>query len=215
MNTYSFSEMNLTWDYTFPLKLYSQNRPTQAVPFITGNKFPNFSITNNMLVGKRSTSPYASTQLQQLSNGKPLVVSFLSEGWNSYALVHLRKLQEAYNEILTLGGNLLVIVQGSVEEVKEFAHYFQVPFSVLADPENKIASQLGLYDEEFPIWESISGISANVSIPAVYTIGRNGKIVYSAIDKHFDNPFSITEMLASVYGASNNIPVAIRQELAA
>lgn len=214
MNTYHSSEMNLTWDYTFPLKIYRQNRPTQAIPFAAGDKFPNVSIAHDTIV-RANISSTSSIQLQQLAKGKPLVISFLAEGWNDYALVHLRKLVDAHHEIAALGGSLLVIVQGHIKEVRAFAQDFQIPFQLVADPEHTIATQLGLYDEEFPVWESVVGISDNVSVPAVYTIGRNRKIVYASIDKYFDKPFSITEMLASVYGASKNIPVAIRQELAA
>ncbi len=215
MNTYHFSEMNLTWDFTFPLKAYNQNRAKQAIPVSVGEKFPNLNISNESLVSSLSSNRFSTTQVRHLASNKPLVISFLSEGWNQYAFEHLQKLRASYQEIVALGGELVVIVQGQTKEVQEFASYFQIPFQLVADPTHTIATQLGLYDEEFPVWESVAGISENVTIPAVYTIGRNGKIVYAAIDKHFDNPFSITEMLASVYGASNNIPVAIRQEMAA
>lgn len=131
MNTYHFSEMNLTWDFTFPLKSYSQNRAKQAVPVSVGEKFPNFNIASESLISTFASNRFSTTQVRHLASNKPLVISFLSEGWNQYAFEHLQKLRASYQEIVALGGELVVIVQGHAKEVQEFASYFQIPFQLL------------------------------------------------------------------------------------
>jgi peroxiredoxin len=51
----------------------------------------------------------------------------------------LEKLQQVYQEILAIGGNLLVIVNAKAEEVRDFQRHFNIGFNLLADPEQKIA----------------------------------------------------------------------------
>ena len=108
-----------------------------------------------------------------------------------------------------------MVVQTSQAEVSDMAHYFDLPFTLLADPKNKLATHLGLYNSAYPIWEYVSGISEDVNLPATYVIAPNEKVVYTSIDYHFDKPLKATEMLASVFGASRNIPVYIVKEQAA
>lgn len=116
---------------------------------------------------------------------------------------------------MAIGGNLLVIVNARAEEVRDFQRHFNIGFNLLADPEQKVAQSLGLYSNQYPVWDYVSGISEEVPLPATIVINTQEKVVYSAIDANFDKPFQPTEMLAAVFGANKNIPVVIRQELAA
>jgi peroxiredoxin len=144
-----------------------------------------------------------------------LTISFLSEGWNGYGLTHLDILRDCYREISNLGGNLVVIVQAGHEEVLEMAQYFNLPFTLLADPTNQIAKQLGTYSEEKAVWNSVAGITEDVPLPATYVIDKKGRIIYHAVDENFTEPFSPSEMLGAVFSATHNIPYSINYEVVA
>ena len=216
MSTNQLNYIHLNWDRNFPLKIYK--KPNRASLLKVGDRFPSLTLDKNALILQHIPYNFDNqppVHLRKLMNRKPLVISFLSGGWNGYGLKHLQKLVEAYHEILHFGGNLLVVVQATQKEVKEMVQHFDIPFNLLADPHNQLAAQLGLYQPEFPIWERIAGISDDVILPATYVISASEKVVYASVDHNFDKPFKATEMLASVFGASKNIPVVIMQELAA
>jgi peroxiredoxin len=207
----------LNWDATLPVYVGKRTpRPTTKIEL--GKRINQIEFDYKNLVAQNL--PYTfihqnPVQLKKLVGRKPLVISFLSNGWNEYGSNHLEKLQQVYQEILAIGGNLLVIINAKAEEVRDFQRHFNIGFNLLADPEQKIAKSLGLFQEEYPVWDYVSGISEDVPVPATIVINTQEKVVYSSVDDNFDKPFQPTEMLAAVFGANKNIPVVIRQELAA
>jgi len=201
----------IIWDTTFPVNIFKGNT-AKLSPLKIGSRLPLLSISKASGVWQ-NLSEQANTQklvFQQIQQNKPLTISFLSGGWNEYGLKHLNILKASYQEILALGGDLLVIVQASLEETKELVAYFNVPFNVVADPNNQIAKQFGVYSQEYAVWDRIAGISEDVPVPATYVISQQGRIVYDAIDEDFSKPFSPSEMLGAVFSAANNIPYSIK-----
>lgn len=201
----------IIWDSTFPVNIFKGNT-AKLSPLKIGSRLPLLPISS---VGGfwKHFSEEVNTQkltLQQVQQNKPLVISFLSGGWNEYGLKHFNTLKASYQEIMALGGDLLVVVQASKEETKELVEYFNLPFNVIADSANQIAKQFGIYSQEFAVWDRIAGISEDVPVPATYVISQQGRIVYDAIDEDFSKPFSPSEMLGAVFSAARNIPYSIK-----
>lgn len=208
---------DLNWDATLPVYV-GKRAARPAINIELGKRINQIEFDYKNLIAQNL--PYTfihqnPVQLKKLVGRKPLVISFLSSGWNEYGAQHFEKLQQVHQEILAIGGNLLVIVNAKADEVRDFQRHFNIGFNLLADPQQKIAQSLGLFNEQYPVWEYVSGISEDVPLPATIVINTQEKVVYSAVDAHFDKPFQPTEMLAAVFGANKNIPVVIRQELAA
>ncbi|MDR6562034.1 MULTISPECIES: redoxin domain-containing protein [unclassified Arcicella] len=201
----------IIWDSTFPVNIFKGNT-AKLSPLKIGSRLPLLPISSVCGFWKHF-SEEVNTQkltLQQVQQNKPLVISFLSGGWNEYGLKHFNTLKASYQEILALGGDLLVVVQASKEETKELVEYFNLPFNVIADSANQIAKQFGIYSQEFAVWDRIAGISEDVPVPATYVISQQGRIVYDAIDEDFSKPFSPSEMLGAVFSAARNIPYSIK-----
>ncbi|MEA5259043.1 redoxin domain-containing protein [Arcicella aquatica] len=201
----------IIWDSTFPINIFKGNT-AKLSPLKIGSRLPLLPISSVCGFWKHfseEVNPQKLT-LQQVQQNKPLVVSFLSGGWNEYGLKHFNTLKASYQEILALGGDLLVVVQASKEETKELVEYFNLPFNVIADSANQIAKQFGIYSQEFAVWNRIAGISEDVPVPATYVISQQGRIVYDAIDEDFSKPFSPSEMLGAVFSAARNIPYSIK-----
>lgn len=201
----------IIWDSTFPINIFKGNT-AKLSPLKIGSRLPLLPISSVSGFWKHfseEVNPQKLT-LQQVQQNKPLVISFLSGGWNEYGLKHFNTLKASYQEILALGGDLLVVVQASKEETKELVEYFNLPFNVIADSTNQIAKQFGIYSQEFAVWDRIAGISEDVPVPATYVISQQGRIVYDAVDEDFSKPFSPSEMLGAVFSAARNIPYSIK-----
>lgn len=214
----SYSHTNaIIWDSTFPVNIFKGNSPKLS-PLKVGSRLPSLSISQAS--GLWQSMSEAATKSHKLSlaevqQNKPLTLSFLSGGWNEYGFKHLQVLKASYQEIVALGGDLLVIVQGTQAQVLEMVEYFDLPFNVVADPNHQIAKLFGVYSQEFAVWDRIAGISEDVPVPATYVISQQGRIVYDAIDENFTKPFSPSEMLGAVFSAVHNIPYTIKYRAAA
>lgn len=205
----------LNWDTIFPITIFKGSSP-KLKPLKAGTNINTLILNQTREVSISNVNNKIKIPcLRKIQRNKPLTISFLSEGWNQYGYKHLGVLRESYCEISNLGGNLLVIVQAGYEEVLEMAQYFNLPFTLIADPTNQIAKQFGIYSEEKAVWDRIAGITEDVPLPATYVIDKQGRIVYHAIDEDFSQPFSPSEMLGAVFSAANNIPFSICYQVAA
>ncbi|PWK27626.1 AhpC/TSA family protein [Arcicella aurantiaca] len=214
MNPYN-NIFTLNWDRILPITIF-KGKNLQFNPIKVGAVINNLIFNQTKQICKINLETLDKTpSLKKIQGNKPLTISFLSEGWNQYGLNHLNTLSECYQEISSLGGNLLVIVQAGHQEVTQMARYFNLPFTLIADPTNQIAKQLGTYSEENAVWDRIAGITEDVPIPATYVIDKKGRVIYHSIDEHFTKPFSPSEMLGAVFSAAHNIPYSIHYQVAA
>ncbi|MBA4849941.1 redoxin domain-containing protein [Emticicia sp. BO119] len=201
------------WDTEIPIK----RNNTKLFPLLTGSKVPDISFKKEMGIWQKVSYRfnYTSASIKTIIDNKPLVISFLSGGWNNYGLKHLNLLSEAYQEIIALGGNLLVIVQASYSDMGEMVQYFRIPFNVIADPQNEISEKFGLFSKEIPVWNKVTGISEEVPIPATYVLNQYGHIIYHTIDEDFLHTFSATKVLGAVFAAANRVPYTANYNYAA
>ncbi|WP_337041151.1 redoxin domain-containing protein [Emticicia sp. 17c] len=204
MSNYSQKYDPALWDTEIPVR----KNNAKLLPLLTGSKVPDLTFKKDMGIWQKVSYRFKYTQatIRSVIDNKPLVISFLSGGWNNYGLKHLKLLNQAYPEITALGGNLLVIVQAPYADVREMVQYFDIPFNVIADPNNEISEKFGLFSKDVPVWDRVSGIAEDVPVPATYVVNQHGHVIYHTIDEDFLHTFSATKVLGAVFAAVNRVP---------
>jgi peroxiredoxin len=213
MSNYSQKTDAAFWDTEIPIR----KNNSKLLPLLTGSKAPDITFKKDMGMWQKVSYRfnYTSATIQSIMDNKPLVISFLSGGWNNYGLKHLKLLNQAYSEIIALGGNLLVIVHASYPDLREMVQFFEIPFNVIADSNNEISEKFGLFSKDVPVWDKVSGISEEVPIPATYVLNQYGQVIYHTIDEDFQHTFSATKVLGAVFAAVNRVPYIANYNYAA
>ncbi len=200
--------MNIIQSYksTSPISTYLLEQIKQEQhapqPLAAGNLAPYFRL--NTRDGVWNTAQpylvYADTvSLTDLLPGKPLVVSFYSPFWHRYGHAHMEHLKKAHAKISALGGNLLVLTPLSIEQIGTIVQYYELPFSVASDSQNRIAEGFGVYSPYHPVWDCIAGISDEVALPATYVIAPDQQIVYDFVEADFSELVPVRDLLTAVY----------------
>lgn len=169
-----------------------ERQPIERIkPLVAGDTAPFFSLVNTTDDWQASVFtaglPGHTTSLLDLINNQPLVLSFYCPCWGRYARPYLDALVQLSAELKTVGARLLVF---SNEAPKSLAKQVSlVDLRVVHDADFTVARRFGVYSEDDPIWDRISGISEDVYIPALYVIGADRRISYHFLDEDFDGPF--------------------------
>lgn len=174
-------------------------------PLGVGDKAPFFSLTGSATqwVPDFETEPLPGETLSilDLISRRPLVVSFYCPCWGRYARPYLENLVKLSGYLRAVGATLLVF---SNEPIKSLVRQFpELDFMVAYDADFSIARRFGVYSEEDPIWDRVSGISEEVFTPALYVIGPNRQISYRFLDEDFDQALD----LDGVVGAAEKLQV--------
>ena len=178
---------------------------TKIAPLSAGNVTPEASLPRTQFINAGPLLQHAGeqTDIRSLA-GRPLVVAFISFHWNGYAQKLLKELNSLYADNRIMGGELLVISDEDAAGFQSLTGKQAVPFSTVWDRQHKIASQFGIYSSTDPIWDRISGINADVPVPAVYVLDAAGKIAFDQVDHYFEKSIPARELLSAVYDASSH-----------
>lgn len=165
-------------------------------PLNNGSFFPEFLIDESRIINKSSLLSQADeiTSLHQLTS-QPLVIAFYSWHWNGYGDRLLAQLEQSRAAIEAAGARLLVL---SSEDKKLFTTVNPESFSfdIVHDAQHRIARKAGIYRESDPIWGRVSGVNADVPVPAVYLVTPSLEISYAFIDLYLQETF-LPEALAA------------------
>jgi len=161
---------------------------TNAVkPLVTGNLAPYFGLSqapNHWIAQARPhTVPAIDLSIFDLVRERPLVVSFYCPCWGAYAHPFLNELIRLYPAIQQAGAELVVF---SNEPPQSVDPKKQIDFLLTHDIDFQVAKAFGLYSEEDPIWDRISGISGEVYTPGLYVVAPDRRIQYHFVDENFD-----------------------------
>ncbi|MET3875636.1 redoxin domain-containing protein [Chitinophaga sp. OAE865] len=128
---------------------------------------------------------------------QPLLVVFYSWHWNDYADQLMEQLKKSHAAIVAAGARLLVL---SSEDKKHFTSVYPeaLPFDVVHDAQHRIARKAGIYRESDPIWGRVSGVNADVPVPAAYLITPSLEIGYNFVDLYLEEEFSPEAVIAAV-----------------
>ncbi|NSL88983.1 redoxin domain-containing protein [Chitinophaga sp. Mgbs1] len=185
---------------SFPSPVRNRER---IKPLATGDFFPDFFIEEDKVISSAQLLQHtkAATSLHLLT-GQPLVIAFYSVNWNEYGDHLLAQLQEHHAAIEATGARLLVL---SSEQRKHFTAFNkeQLPFDVAWDVQHRIARKAGIYKESDPIWGRVSGVNADVPVPAVFVVTPSLEITYSFTDTFMQRTFQADELLAALMEKKN------------
>ncbi|UHG89960.1 peroxiredoxin family protein [Spirosoma oryzicola] len=184
---------------------------TDVQPLKTGDIAPFFSLSGGSGDWKASNFNYPkpgsgqSVSLLDLVAEKPVVVSFYCPCWGRYAGPYLESLIRLNDALQQIGVELVVL---SIESPQALARQGkQLDFLFAHDADQQVSRQFGVYNEDSPVWDRVSGISDEAFIPAVYVIGSDRRIEYDFLDENFDTPIDIDEIIAQVWSL---IPVELQ-----
>jgi peroxiredoxin len=167
-------------------------------PVHTGSFFPEFVIDESRIINGAALLGDAGegTSLHHITS-QPLVIAFYSWHWNGYGDRLIAQLQESHAAIEAAGARLLVL---SSEDKKHFTTVNPGPlsFDVVHDAQHRIARKAGIYRESDPIWGRVSGVNADVPVPAVYLVTPSLEISYAFVDLYLQESFSPEALVAAI-----------------
>ncbi|OLS20064.1 MAG: putative peroxiredoxin bcp [Candidatus Heimdallarchaeota archaeon LC_3] len=85
-------------------------------------------------------------ELNDFWEEKPTVILFWRHFGCGCGLDRAKRLQEEYKEYITNGANVVIIGQGEPERSKIYAEKYQIPCTILCDPEYKAYETFGLLE---------------------------------------------------------------------
>jgi peroxiredoxin len=127
----------------------------------------------------------------------PLVVKFFRGRWCPYCMTELEAWRDLYTRLRECGG-LMVAISPQIERQSDFmVGQHKLPFPVLSDPGCKVAERFGLaysvpqYYRDYyrSILVNIPFVNGDDSwrlpLPAVYVIGRDGRVAFAEAHADF------------------------------
>jgi peroxiredoxin len=136
--------------------------------------------------------------LRKAVAGQPTVVIFYRGGWCPYCNRHLVQLQELEPKLKELGYQILAISPDRPEELAKSIKKQKLKYTLLSDSDMTAAKAFGLafrvddalvnlYKTKYNIdLEAASGRTHHeLPVPAVYIVGRSGKIRYEYVNPNY------------------------------
>ena len=164
-----------------------------------GAKAPSFELSDHN--GKRVSSA------DRLCEGR-LVLSFIRGRWCAFCVGQM----EAMNSIaaqIEAAGALLVAISPQTEKQAYFMHdQHKLAFPLLVDAHNEVARQFGLvyrvpeeqqalYRRTFVNLPFVNGDDSwELPVPATYLIGRDGTILFAAVNEDYTERLEPLEILS-------------------
>lgn len=199
-NNYRYADLAPEFELDFAGKTTQEK--TAIKPLAAGESLPSFHIHKKNIISRADFLRTVNGSLPVTTLlDRPLVLAFHSIHWNGYGNRRLQELQDLYADVRVRGGNLLVITAEDKATFDYAAQEFQLPFATIYDQHNHIAKKAGIYSSTDPIWDRVSGVEADVAIPAVYVLTPSLKITYAAVDAWFEHPLPARDILSAVYEA--------------
>ena len=200
-NNYRYADLAPEFELDFAGKTTQEK--TLIKPLVAGETLPSFHIHKKNIIARADFLRTVNGSLPVTTLlDRPLVIAFHSIHWNGYGNRRLQELQDLYADVRVMGGNLLVVTSEDKATFDFAAQDFQLPFATIYDQHHHIAKKAGIYSSTDPIWDRVSGVEADVAIPAVYVLTPSLKVTYAAADAWFEHSLPSKEILAAIYEAS-------------
>lgn len=144
---------------------------------------------------------------EQLKKG-PVVLVFYRGQWCPYCNRQLKKLEDSLSLITAKGATLIAVSPENMENISKTIEKSKASYPILHDEGLKIMKS---YDVAFPVdnktiekykeygidFNKVNGDAngANLPVPAIYVINKDGKIVFRHFDKNYTKRASVAEIL--------------------
>ena len=140
----------------------------------------------------------------------PVVVVFYRGQWCPYCNKQLKQLEDSIKLITAKGATVIAITPEKPENVLKTIKKTKATFPILYDDALKIAKGFNVnfavdektiekykgYGIDFEKANGTNG--ANLPVPAVYIIGKNGKITYKYFDSNYSKRVSVAEIVSNL-----------------
>ena len=140
--------------------------------------------------------------LLDLVKQKPSVILFYRGGWCPFCNAHLAEIQEAQNEVVGLGYQIIAISPDSPENLQATDEKQELAYSLYSDADGKLTKAIGI---AFKAPERYSGMLSEKSdglndgflpVPSVFVTDTSGKITFEYINPDYKTRLSGGLLLA-------------------
>ena len=173
---------------------------TKISPVQSGGYLPQFEIAASY----KRWHPLFSEQITDLSlfrfqyNYKPLLVYFYEQDWGDIATGHLRQLHNISGQLHLKGTNLLIITSASRESLTYLSWKEIWSLRTYHDPQNELASILKIYSDDYPSWNTYSGINENIALPALYLLDHSRQVAFAFPNEYLSANLPLREVFAAL-----------------
>lgn len=149
-----------------------------------------------------------SVSLRKLLMDGPVVLVFYRGQWCPHCNKQLKNLEDSLSFIKAKGATVIAITPEKPESITKTIEKTKASYSIVFDEGLKIMKN---YDVAFAVdtktierykgygidFDQANGSNgANLPVPALFIIGKDGKIIYRHFDTNYTKRASITEVLA-------------------
>jgi len=173
---------------------------TKISPVQSGGYLPQFDIAANY----KHWHPLFNEQITDLFlhrfqyNYKPLLVYFYEQAWGDIATGHLRQLHHISGQLHLKGTNLLIITSASRDSLTYLSWKEIWSLRTYHDPQNELASILKIYSDDYPSWNTYSGINENIALPALYLLDHSRQVAFAFPNEYFSANLPLREVFATL-----------------
>jgi peroxiredoxin len=151
--------------------------------------------------------------LQAETAKQPTVIIFYRGGWCPYCNRHLSDVQTVVKDLLALGYRILAISPDMIEALRATAEKDQLTYTLLSDADMKATDAFGLaFRLDDTTVEKYKGYGIKLTaqhdghywlpVPAVYIVGKDGRIAYAHWNADYKVRLSGAELLQAAREAS-------------
>ncbi len=142
--------------------------------------------------------------LEEIAQGKPVLITYYVPEWKEYADQQLWLLQKSVRRLSELGVQILTITNLSLPKIKELKQNEKLTFSIYHDDNQDIAKSIGLLSEHTPCTQFYVGIPENIPLSASFLVLANGLIIHHFIDTELQSYLSYKEIEVFVNNYKNS-----------
>ena len=150
--------------------------------------------------------------LQTETAGKPTIIIFYRGGWCPFCTRHLAELAKSQEQLTELGYQIFAIGADAPEDMPATTEKYKLNYTLLSDVDMKASDAFGLafYLDEATTkrYEARFKLSAKhegrywLPVPAVYIVGKDGKIAFVHTNPDYRKRLPLEELLAAAKQAS-------------
>jgi peroxiredoxin len=145
--------------------------------------------------------------LQQLTKTGPVILLFYRGQWCPYCNKQLSQLQDSLYLVEAKGASVIAVTPEIPASIEKTVGKTKVSFSVLHDENLQIMKQYDVaFEVDAPTLKRYSGFGIDLMsnngdngpvlpVPAVYIIGRDGKVSYRYFNADYKQRVSVAELL--------------------
>ena len=178
--------------------------PEEVQPLAKGVAVPD--VTLKTIDGKKFA-------LKAETSAKPTVIIFYRGGWCPYCNAHLADVQKSEKELLALGYQILAICPDSAKALRSTMDDDKLTYTLLSDADMHATGAFGLaYGLDDATAEKYKGFGVPLTavhdghfwlpVPAVYIVGKDGRIAFAHWDPDYKVRLSGAELLKAAREAS-------------